>query len=76
MPQDKAAGKAGRIACTLIHMDTVNLDEPTNLPFCPSGRVLLFRLLSKLYERISVAITESELCRVARVFADARMTTA
>ena len=50
-------GKAGKIAETLVKTDLVILDELGYLPFSTSGGALLFHLLSKLYERTSVAIT-------------------
>ena len=43
----------------LLRLDLVILDELGYLPFSPSGGALLFRLLSKLYERTSVIITSN-----------------
>jgi len=54
---EKAAGKQGRLAFSLGHMDLVILDELGYLPFSQAGGALLFHLLSKLYERTSVVIT-------------------
>lgn len=49
LEQEKAAGKAGRLAFALIRMDLVILDELGYLPFSQAGGALLFHLLSKLY---------------------------
>ena len=57
LEQEKAQGKAGRLAATLLNMDLVVLDELGYLPFSQSGGALLFHLLSKLYEHTSVMIT-------------------
>ncbi|MFX5521530.1 ATP-binding protein, partial [Acinetobacter baumannii] len=57
LEREKAEGRAGRIALTLMHMDLVILDELGYLPFSQAGGALLFHLLSKLYERTSVMVT-------------------
>lgn len=57
LEQEKALGKAGKMAEMLIKVDLVILDELGYLPFSSSGGALLFHLLSKLYERTSVIIT-------------------
>jgi hypothetical protein len=57
LEQEKAQGKAGRIATSLLRMDLVILDELGYLPFSQAGGALLFHLLSKLYEHTSVMIT-------------------
>jgi DNA replication protein DnaC len=59
LEQEKAAGKAGRIALGLLRMDLVILDELGYLPFSQAGGALLFHLLSKLYEHTSVMITSN-----------------
>ncbi len=60
LEREKATGRAGRIAVSLLRLDLLILDEMGYLPFSQAGGALPSHLLSNLYEHTNFVITTNQ----------------
>ncbi|ASG67319.1 hypothetical protein CDV26_11450 [Francisella halioticida] len=77
LEQQKLNNNSGKLAEKLKSMDVIVLDELGYLPFSKSEGALLFHLLSKLHENVSLIITSNlSFGEWTQIFSDKKMTSA
>ena len=68
LEQEKASGRSGRLAETLLRYDVIVIDELGYLPFSQSGGQLLFHLIQALRKYVAAHHHQSGICRLAAGF--------
>jgi len=77
LEKEKMDGHSGKVARHLEKLDLLILDELGYLPFSKNGGQLVFHLLSKIHQKVSLMITTNlTFSEWVSIFADKKMTTA